>query len=61
MANPKRRFSNSRTDKRRANWKLEAPNVLKCSNCGAEKMLHRVCPSCGMYKDKQILQVEAAE
>ena len=58
MANPKRRFSNSRTDKRRANWKLEAPAIMACPNCGAEKLVHRVCPACGTYKGKQVLTVE---
>lgn len=58
MGNPKRRFSNSRTDKRRANWKLEAPSVMVCPNCGAEKLPHTVCKSCGMYDGKQILKIE---
>jgi large subunit ribosomal protein L32 len=61
MANPKRRFSNQRTDKRRANWKLEAPSVMKCPSCGAEKLPHNVCPSCGMYNGKQIVKMEEAE
>jgi len=58
MANPKRRHSKSRRGKRRAHDALTAPNLSVCSNCGASVMPHRVCPSCGYYKGKQVIQVE---
>ena len=44
---PKNKSSKSRRDKRRANWKMSAPNLVKCSKCGALMMSHRVCKSCG--------------
>jgi large subunit ribosomal protein L32 len=53
MANPKNRFSKARTARRRANWKLEKPNVLECPKCHAPKMPHRVCPECGFYKNRE--------
>ena len=60
MAVPKRRVSHARRDKRRSNvWKLEAPALNKCS-CGALKVPHRVCPECGMYKGRQVVQKEEA-
>ena len=35
MAVPKRRVSSARRDKRRSNvWKMEAPELQKCPNCG---------------------------
>ena len=38
MAVPKRKVSKSRRDKRRsAVWKLEAPALSRCSNCGYYK------------------------
>ena len=40
---PKNKSSKSRRDKRRANWKMSAPNLVKCSKCGALMMPHRVC------------------
>ena len=43
MAVPKRKTSKARRDKRRANWKMSAPNLVKCSKCGALMMPHRVC------------------
>lgn len=40
---PKNKSSKARRDKRRANWKMAAPNLVKCSKCGALMMPHRVC------------------
>ena len=40
---PKNKSSKSRRDKRRANWKMSAPNLVKCSKCGALMMPHREC------------------
>ena len=60
MAVPKRRVSHARRDKRRsAVWKLTAPAVVKCG-CGALRVPHRVCPECGMYKGRQVVQKEEA-
>ena len=57
MANPKRRHSKARSRKRRATWKTSAPNLVSCPRCNEAKMPHRVCPSCGYYKDKQVVAV----
>ena len=40
---PKNKSSKSRRDKRRANWKMTAPTLVKCSKCGALMVPHRVC------------------
>ncbi len=46
MAVPKRHLSKARRDKRRSNvWKLEAPALVKCSNCGSLKL-----PPPGMWQ-----------
>lgn len=58
MAVPKNKVSKARRDKRRANWKLSAPNLVECPHCHELKMPHRVCPSCGQYKGKEVIKVE---
>ncbi len=61
MGLPKRRHSRSRQAKRRANWKLSNPAVTNCPQCGAPKLSHRVCPSCGYYKGRKILEIAEKE
>ncbi|MBQ3125253.1 MAG: 50S ribosomal protein L32 [Clostridia bacterium] len=58
MAVPKNKVSKARRDKRRANWKLTAPNLVECPQCHELKLPHRVCPSCGQYKGKEVIKVE---
>ena len=56
---PKHRTAKARRDKRRtANWKLAVPSLAKCSKCGALIMPHRVCPNCGTYNKRQVINVE---
>ncbi len=55
MAVPKRKVSKARRDKRRANWKLSVPGIVKCSKCGEFKLPHRVCPACGHYNGKEVV------
>ncbi len=59
MAVPARRVSSARRDKRRSNvWKMEAPSLQKCPQCGEFKRTHRVCDSCGYYNGRQVISVE---
>ena len=57
---PKNKTSKARRDKRRANWKMTAPNLVKCSKCGEYNLTHRVCSACGYYGNKQIIVKEEA-
>lgn len=60
MAVPKRKVSRARRDKRRSSvWKLTAPALSKCTQCGELKVPHRVCPVCGYYKGREIIKIEA--
>ncbi len=61
MAVPKRRHSSSRRDKRRAHDALGDPAVSYCPNCEEPKLPHRVCPSCGYYKGKEVIKTTEAE
>ena len=59
MAVPKRKTSKARRDKRRANWKLEAPAVVICPQCKTRKLAHRVCDHCGYYNGVQVIDKNA--
>lgn len=58
MPLPKRRHSRTRGRKRRTNWKLEIPNVSECSQCHQSKLSHHICPHCGYYNGRQVIEVK---
>ena len=58
MSKPKRRWSKSRQAKRRITCRISKPNLPPCSNCGRPKRTHRVCPYCGYYKGRQVVQIK---
>lgn len=60
MAVPKNKVSKARRDKRRSNvWKLDAPALTTCPKCGELIAPHKVCPNCGTYNGKTVIEVEA--
>ncbi|ANU53399.1 50S ribosomal protein L32 [Acutalibacter muris] len=61
MAVPKRKLSSARKNKRRSNvWKLQAPALMKCPQCGEYKSPHRVCSHCGFYNSRKVVEVKGA-
>ena len=58
MANPKRRISRTRRDKRRSHHGLTPPGQSLCTECFEPKAPHRVCPHCGHYKGREVVAVE---
>jgi large subunit ribosomal protein L32 len=60
MGVPKRRVSKMRQRTRRAANRPDPPQLSRCPQCGARVRPHRVCPSCGYYKGRQIVSVTTA-
>ncbi|MFH1904964.1 MAG: 50S ribosomal protein L32 [bacterium] len=60
MALPKRKFSKSRRDKKRTHKKLSLPAMATCSHCSQVKSPHRVCPHCGYYNGKKVVEIKKA-
>ena len=58
MAVPKRKTSKSRRDKRRSHHALKMPHYISCPNCGEPILPNRVCPHCGYYKGRKVLNLE---
>ena len=55
MPVPKKKTSSSKRDMRRSHHGLEKKNTITCSQCGEAKELHKVCPSCGTYKGRKVV------
>lgn len=59
MAVPKRRQSNSRTGRRRAHDALKPKQLQACPRCSTPKPSHVVCPKCGFYMGRVIVEPES--
>ena len=55
---PKRKISKGRRDRRRLHHKLKPVSLVACDNCGEKKRPHTVCPHCGTYNGREILDIE---
>ena len=56
MAVPTRKTSNAKTASRKAaNMKMGAPGLSTCPQCHEPKLPHRVCPTCGFYDGKDVV------
>ena len=54
---PKQRHTKSKRNKRRLHIFLKAANLTKCPKCGQPILPHTVCPNCGYYKEKEVIDV----
>lgn len=52
------RRNRSQTAKRRSHHALEGAHLSVCE-CGAPKLPHRACPSCGKYNGRVVIDVVA--
>ena len=58
MPNPTKRHSKTRRNTRRAHDFLTPPSLSLCPQCNEPKLPHRVCPTCGTYKGREIISTE---
>ncbi len=58
MALPKRKISKARRDKKKTHKKLIICSLSKCKHCGRMRKPHAVCPYCGYYKGKQVIEIK---
>ena len=59
MAVPKRKVSKARVRTRKASHTKPGVTTKPCPECSAPHIPHRACPSCGYYRGRQVLTVEA--
>lgn len=51
------RHTRSHTANRRSHHALKLINMVKCSHCSLLKKSHAVCPHCGMYRGKKMVDM----
>ncbi|MBF0143530.1 MAG: 50S ribosomal protein L32 [Magnetococcales bacterium] len=59
MAVPKKRQSRSRGRGRSAHSALRTPSHSVCPNCQEPRIPHRVCPKCGFYRGREVIEIES--
>jgi large subunit ribosomal protein L32 len=55
---PKRKHSKGRRDRRRAHDALKPQLLMSCPNCGEKTLPHHMCPNCGHYAGREVIEVE---
>lgn len=58
MAAPKSKISKMKGKTRRGANRWRAPKLRPCPECSSAVPSHIACPSCGYYKDRQVLSVD---
>ncbi len=51
------RHTRAHTANRRSHHALRGAGLVKCSDCGALHIPHRVCPNCGKYRGRVVIDV----
>jgi large subunit ribosomal protein L32 len=55
---PKRKYAKARQGKRRSHLGLSLPPLVYCPQCHNLKLSHHVCPICGYYAGRQVVEIE---
>ena len=58
MAVPKRRTSRSKKGSRRAHHFVVPKGVQYCARCNEPVLPHRICPNCGFYQGREVINME---
>jgi len=54
-AQPKKKTSHARKNSRRSQDHAAFGSIVLCSHCRQPHLTHRVCPSCGYYKGREVV------
>ena len=59
MSVPKRKKTKSKVKQRRQHQFLTEATLAPCPKCNKPRKMHAVCPNCGFYKGKEVVNVLA--
>jgi len=55
---PKRKTAKARRGQRRSHLGLTPPALVNCPQCNSPKLPHRVCPVCGTYAGREVVEIK---
>ncbi len=58
---PKKKTSHSKQGRRRTNLKLKLATLVPCPHCHQLRPDHHVCPTCGYYNGREVIDVGAKD
>lgn len=58
MAVPKQKTSKAKRNKRRSHDRLRTHAPSVCPQCNGPKLPHRVCPTCGSYRGRTVIETD---
>jgi large subunit ribosomal protein L32 len=56
---PKRKLSKGRSARRRSHMALQPVQLVPCQQCHALHRPHHVCPACGTYRGRKVIEVKS--
>jgi len=58
---PKRKYAKARQGKRRSHQGMDSPALDLCPQCHTPRLSHHVCPTCGTYAGREVIEPEGAK
>jgi large subunit ribosomal protein L32 len=55
---PKRKYAKARQGKRRSHLGSKPPVLEECPQCHNLKRPHHVCPTCGSYNGREVVEIK---
>jgi len=56
---PKRKTSKARKAKRHSHSGMNPAALAYCPQCHSPKLPHHVCPTCGTYAGREVIEIES--
>jgi large subunit ribosomal protein L32 len=58
---PKRKYAKARQGERRQHLKIVVAALEVCPQCTSKKQPHHVCPICGYYAGREVIEIKGPE
>lgn len=58
---PKQKTAKARKGKRRSHLGLKPPLLDICPQCHGPRLSHHVCPTCGSYAGRDVIEIEGSK